>query len=882
MRCVACGMSLAEVSALSAQGTDCPYCGRPVGGSNAATAAPAQHRTEAGAPGRGSTEAETPEAASRVAGAPPGTGRVLAGRYRLLSVLGAGGMGVVWKAHDASLDRVVAVKLLQGLASWGGESLSRFQREARLAAGLRHPGIVAVHDVGEAEGRPFLVMDCIEGETFRTFLKESEEPKRRGLAPRMARLRQEVWILAEVAEAVAYAHEHGVIHRDVKPSNILLDAEGRSHVMDFGLAREVEPGPGAAKGAGPRHGDPDRRAPHSPALTLTGQALGTPAYMSPEQAQGRLADIGPATDVWALGATLFEVLTGEPPFARAGSPVRVLRAVVDEDVEPPRDRNRHVPADLEAVCLAALRKEPRRRHRTAREFAEELRRWLVGEPVRARRLGRVERTFRFVRRHGRVPTAVMAISLALVAILGIPVFQLLPLARQWEHGRVAACGVMLGCAALAWVARDRRSRPARALLLELAQALEGAPSSRRRVSGARDGVDWQVELTGVAQASHTWEFRFPNTSGPGLLIGRQGFWVGQWVRTGVLQELREPPCARSEGPRIFRFPPAPADPLLRDPEFADALNALDMKPEGATPTSPLRRLVDLAVRALRPGRPGESTGGAGSIWPSLMALLFSRRNDPDPEGIVWLELGRGLKAGVQFDGTPNHAPPERLIDLRDRLLRVAKAALRHAPASGAGRGRPPDSPWLVVLAAKCLAALAAAAALLLMVSAITVGMWQTVDPLMNGGRLFGWALGIAALVSLTMLAAALRSARFRKALGPTVAFSVFLAAALPSSVLSRTALWNGAPEFEARAKVTELYFDGERGRYVCLEGLGYVWLKDERAGRLRRGDEVRFRLALGPLAVVRVLEFAPETGRGEGLLASDLDPRPPADDMEAR
>lgn len=326
------------------------------------------------------------------------------GRYRLERVLGSGGMGSVWLATDPTIGRSVALKMLHPDAV-DAESRARFQREARLAAGLRHPGIVAVHDVGEAEGRPYLAMEYVPGRTLAERLEATRAAKQAGRVEGWQRLREEIDWLAQAAEAVGHAHREGVMHRDLKPGNVMIEdaesdgASGRARVTDFGIARRI--GPGTEGGAAPS------------ALTAAGAVMGTPAYMSPEQVTGDTAAFGAGMDVWALGAMLHEVLMGEVPFERRTYP-ELVQAILLEDPRIVRRRPSAVPAELEAVCLRALEKEPGRRFANAGEFGAELRRWLAGERVQSRLAGRGRRWRSWLRRRrgAVVPAVVLAVLLA--------------------------------------------------------------------------------------------------------------------------------------------------------------------------------------------------------------------------------------------------------------------------------------------------------------------------------------------------------------------------------------------------------------------------------------------------------------------------------------
>jgi eukaryotic-like serine/threonine-protein kinase len=304
------------------------------------------------------------------------------GRFQLLELLGCGSFGAVYKAHDPTLDRVVAVKLPRAGSFASPDEEARFLREARSAAQLAHPGIVQIHEVAYEGGLPAIVSDYVEGRT----LAEA-------LAERRPAFHEAAELVAQVADALDYAHQHKVVHRDISPRNVLLDAAGRPHVTDFGLARRGE---------------------ESIVVTLEGQVLGTPAYMSPEQAAGEQARVDGRSDVYSLGVILYELLTGEPPFR--GTISALLRQVIEDEPPPPRKLNDRIPRDLETVCLKALAKSPSGRYQTAGDLAADLRRWLKGEPVRARPVGRAERLWRWCRRNPRIAALRAAVALLLVAV----------------------------------------------------------------------------------------------------------------------------------------------------------------------------------------------------------------------------------------------------------------------------------------------------------------------------------------------------------------------------------------------------------------------------------------------------------------------------------
>ncbi|MCI0342157.1 MAG: protein kinase [Planctomycetales bacterium] len=303
------------------------------------------------------------------------------GSYEILGELGRGGMGVVLHARHTALRREVALKVLPAGAS--PDLIARFQREARLAASLRHPHIVSVHDVGEAEGALYLAMDLIRGRSLAALLDVESPPPRRCAEMMLA-----------VAEAVGHAHAQGILHRDVKPGNILLDEKGEPYLADFGLARSVELGESAR-------------------LSRTGQAIGTPAYMSPEQAEGRFVDA--RTDVWACGAVLYEMLASMPPF-EGDTAVLVLTQVVARDPVPLRRRNPSVPRDLESICHRCLEKDPDGRYPDAGALAEDLRRYLQGLPVRARPLTACRLLLAWLRRNRAIAATAAAGALAVAGV----------------------------------------------------------------------------------------------------------------------------------------------------------------------------------------------------------------------------------------------------------------------------------------------------------------------------------------------------------------------------------------------------------------------------------------------------------------------------------
>jgi hypothetical protein len=310
------------------------------------------------------------------------------GDYEVLGRLGQGGMGVVYKARQVSLERTVALKMILHGAHASAQELSRLRTEAQSLAQLEHPNIVHIYEVGEHDGLPFLSLEFIDGGSLADKLDGTP------VQPAEA-----VRLVEALAGAMHAAHSRNVVHRDLKPGNILLTADGTPKITDFGLAKRLDETAGAGQ-------------------TQPGDVLGTPSYMAPEQAAGKANEVGPVTDVYALGAILYEALTGRPPF-RAATPLDTVRQVLEAEPVSPRLLNPRVTRDLETICLKCLQKEPARRYASARELADELKSFQEGRPIRARPVGAPERFRRWCRRHpARAAALGVSILLLLVVLIG--------------------------------------------------------------------------------------------------------------------------------------------------------------------------------------------------------------------------------------------------------------------------------------------------------------------------------------------------------------------------------------------------------------------------------------------------------------------------------
>jgi tetratricopeptide (TPR) repeat protein/predicted Ser/Thr protein kinase len=355
-------------------------------------------------------------------------------RYEVLGVLGRGGMGVVYQARQTSLRRLVALKMILAGGHASTEQRARFRTEAEAAARLQHPNVVQIHEVGEHGGLPFLSLEFVDGGSLANRLDGTPWPPR-----------QAAQLMETLARAVHAAHQRGIVHRDLKPANVLLTEDGTPKITDFGLAKVLDA---------------------TAQLTGSGAVMGTPSYMAPEQTGRQPQAIGPAADVYALGAVLYELLTGRPPF-RGETPLATVAQVVADEPVPPRRLQPGVPRDLETVCLKCLQKEPQKRYASAEALADDLRHFLNGEPIRARPVGPVGRLWRWGRRNPKVAS--------LLAILAV----------------VVAAGTAT-VTALWLVAEDRR----RTAEGNLALAERRHQEARANYRKARDAVDQLARIGG--------------------------------------------------------------------------------------------------------------------------------------------------------------------------------------------------------------------------------------------------------------------------------------------------------------------------------------------------------------------------------------------------
>jgi eukaryotic-like serine/threonine-protein kinase len=363
------------------------------------------------------SEGERPEAKPCRKVRPPFWGRL--GDYELLGEIGHGGMGIVFKARQLALDRLVAVKVIRSGSLASPADLKRFKMEAETAATLDHPNIVPVYDVGECDGLPYFSMRLVEGASL------AMEKQRYHREPRTA-----AKLMATLAGAVHHAHQRGILHRDLKPSNVIVDPQGQPHLTDFGLAKRL-------------HTDA--------ALSLSAGVIGTPNYMAPEQAAGRNREITTAADIYSLGAILYDLLTGRPPF-EAETPAETMRQVLDRECPAPRSLRPDLDQDFETICLKCLEKEPHRRYGTAELLAEDLERWLRHEPILASPSSAWDRSRKWVRRRPALAALIILSVFTVITIFGLVVTNQ---ARITEQRNVALQHAKLATEAQKFAERQR-------------------------------------------------------------------------------------------------------------------------------------------------------------------------------------------------------------------------------------------------------------------------------------------------------------------------------------------------------------------------------------------------------------------------------------------
>jgi WD40 repeat protein len=495
------------------------------------------------------------------------------GDYELLAEIARGGMGVVYRARQVSLNRIVALKMILAGQLASPADVARFKSEAEAAANLDHPLIVPIHEVGEHEGQHYFSMKLIEGGNLAAHVPDLVRDPRRAAT-----------LVARVARAVHHAHQRGVLHRDLKPGNILLDSQGEPHVTDFSLAKRL----------------------NQPGATQSGAVVGTPAYMAPEQAAGRKG-LTVTADVWALGAILHELLTGLVPF-RGDTAMDVLMQVMEREPERPRAAKADVPADLETICLKCLDKEPQRRYAGAQELADDLDNWIAGRPISARPAGALERSLRWCRRHP-LPAALAAVLI--LTLVGVTV------------------GSLVAAARFDRLARDERKArvEADANAASADDARRRADENARRAAASADEAQRHVGLIHSRAAMRLLDEGDP--TGAMLYLAHALRSDPDNAARAALHKARLAAHAGA-GPRLRHLWPIAGDPGV--PAFSPdgrLIAIIDNDPSTARSTVSIRRAADGKPACAGPEQPGFVSEALFSAESGRLLTMTGTGGDPN-------------------------------------------------------------------------------------------------------------------------------------------------------------------------------------------------------------------------------------------------------------
>jgi serine/threonine-protein kinase len=539
--------------------------------------------------------------------------------YKILGVLGRGGMGVVYRARHLKLDRIVALKMVIAGAHAGPDQLARFYTEAQAVAHLQHPTIIQIYEVGEQEGLPYFSLEFVDGGSLAQKCAGKPQPDK-----------EAAQMVETLARGMHHAHTHGVVHRDLKPANILLTSVGSPKITDFGLAKRLEG--------------------ESSSQTRSGAILGTPSYMAPEQALGEVHQVGPLTDVYSLGAILYELITGRPPFL-AANPMDTVMQVVREEPVPPKQLQPAVARDLETICMKCLQKEQAKRYPDAETLAEDLRRFQAGEPISARPVSAAERAWRWCKRNPRL---------------------------AWSYGTAAALAVMLffGSIAAAILVNQKRIEADRARALAVRNE-QAAVAARTRAELAEQEANRNEQLA-VANANLAADQADVATDALKAVVGE------------VDRVLRDAPRMRPVRNKVLEMVLEQVDKVTQNEETANVLDRSraaaflqkafiyrQLRQDSKAYDSQMMAhqiLLELAES----GADGEDADKArGNLALSFDLLADSyRRADPGTAREYYekaLNLRKDLYANPQSEFYPKYARERFLADSYDKLADLALA-----------------------------------------------------------------------------------------------------------------------------------------------------------------------------------------------------------------
>ncbi len=584
------------------------------------------------------------------------------GDYELLSEIARGGMGVVYKARQMNLNRIVAIKMILAGQLASSEDVKRFYTEAEAAANLEHPSIVPVYEIGQNNGQHFFSMGYVDGSSLAERVKEGPLP-----------IKQAGLLAKKVAEAIGYAHSKGVVHRDLKPANILMDQLGEPRVTDFGLARNIQQESG---------------------ITRAGTVMGTPSYMPPEQAAGKTDEVGPLSDVYSLGAILYCLITGRPPFL-AASVMDTLMQVLEKEPAAPSLLNPLVPRDIETICLKCLQKDPSRRYQSAGELAADLGRWLNGEPILARAVGRTERVWRWGKRN---PSLALACSIACCLAIALAIGGPLVAIRQSSLRREADFNATKAqkSEALARESEENSKREENRAMVNETRAKEAETEARTQTVRAVDfakNIQHQLRQESIQRAG---ELMAKNDLAGAHFALTRAVPDDEETNTAERQQaLNRLGAVWNEMPRITQFWNLPTDAVYLDlNESEDRLITVDSNREatlwntetGQLTAGPFRQKSPIWRAALNSkgdilATAGGALGVGGElvVWDVNTGETIARATQLSTFGYVAFVQSDNLLLTVDTDMNGNGKAVLWSIDRQTRQINRVRSGIRVTP-----------------------------------------------------------------------------------------------------------------------------------------------------------------------------------------------------------